>query len=57
MQESLSSKHSSELFGDSLKHFLNGSRISDESNGHFQTFWWDITNRRFDVIWDPFNEI
>jgi hypothetical protein len=32
MEESLSSEHSSELFGDSFEHFLDSSRVTDESN-------------------------
>mgnify|MGYP006062562769 CR=1 FL=1 len=57
MEESFSSEHSSKLFSNSLEHFLDGSRITNKSDRHFKTFWWNITNSRFDVIWDPFNEI
>jgi hypothetical protein len=57
MEESLSSEHSSKLFSDSLEHFLDSSRVTNESNRHLETFWWDITNRGFDVVWNPFNEI
>jgi len=35
MQESFSSEHSSELFGNSFEHFLDGGTVSDESDGHF----------------------
>jgi len=44
VQESLSSEHSSELFSNSLEHFLDGGGVTNEGNGHFQTFWWDVTN-------------
>jgi hypothetical protein len=57
MEESLSSEHSSKLFSDSLEHFLDSSRVTNESNRHLKTFWWDITNGGFDVVWNPFNEI
>ena len=57
MEESLSSEHSSELLTDSLEHFLDSSWVTDESNRHFKTFWWDITNRWFNVIWNPFTEV
>jgi len=57
MEESFSSEHSSELFSYSFEHFLDSSWVSYESYCHFKTFWWDITNWRFNVIWNPFNEI
>jgi len=57
VKESLSSKHSSELFTNSLEHLLNGGGVTDEGNGHLQTSWWDITDGGLDVIWDPFDEV
>jgi len=57
MEESFSSKHSSKLFSDSLEHFLDSSGVTNESNRHFKTFRWDITNTRFNIIWNPFDEI
>jgi len=57
MEESLSSEHSSKLFSDSLEHFLDSSRVTNESNRHLKTLWWDITNGGFDVVWNPFYEI
>merc|ERR1712032_1646807 len=57
MQESFSSEHSGELLGNSLEHLLDGSGVSNKGNSHLQSLWWDITNSRFDVIWDPFNEV
>jgi hypothetical protein len=44
MEESLSSKHGGELFSNSLKHFLDSSRVSDKGNSHLQSLWWDIAN-------------
>jgi len=44
MEESLSSEHSSELFSDSLEHFLDGSGVSEESDSHLESLGWDITD-------------
>ena len=57
MQESFSSEHSSELFSDSLEHFLDSGGVTQESDSHFQTFGVNITNGGFDVVGDPFNEV
>merc|ERR1740130_1615168 len=57
MEESLSSEHSSELLTNSLEHFLDSSGVTEEGNSHLKTLWWDIAYSRFDVIWDPLDEI
>ena len=57
MEESLSSEHSGELFSNSLEHLLDGGGVTKEGNGHLESLWWDIANSRFDVVWDPFNEV
>lgn len=57
MEESFSSEHACELFSDSLEHLLDGSWVTDEGDGHFQSFWWDITNWWLDVVGNPLNEI
>jgi len=57
MEESFSSEHSSKLFSDSLEHFLDSSRVTNESYRHFKTFWWNITDSGFNVVWNPFNKI
>merc|ERR1711976_666934 len=57
MEESLSSEHGSELLTNSLEHFLDGGRVTEESNGHLESLWWDIANSRFDVVWNPLNEV
>jgi hypothetical protein len=36
---------------------LDSGTVTNESGGHLQAFWWDITDTGFDVIWDPFNEV
>merc|ERR1712195_10260 len=57
MEESLSSEHSGELFSNSLEHLLDGGGVTKEGNGHLESLWWDIANSRFDVVWDPFDEV
>merc|ERR1712054_487743 len=57
MEESLSSEHGSELFTDSLEHFLDGGGVTEEGNRHLETLWWDIADGGLDVVGDPFNEV
>jgi len=57
MEECLSSEHCSELFSDSLEHFLDGGGVTKECNCHLESLWWDIANSRLDVVWDPFHEV
>ena len=57
MQESLAPEHGSELFGDALEQLLDGSGVSNESGGHFETTRWDVTDGCLDVVWDPFNKV
>merc|ERR1711998_502339 len=57
MEESLSSEHGSELLSYPLEHFLDGGGVSEESNGHLETLWWDIADGGLDVVWNPFNEV
>merc|ERR1712083_341236 len=57
MEESLSSEHSSELLSDSLEHLLDGSRVTNESDRHLETLWWDIANSGLDVVGDPLDEV
>jgi len=44
VEESFSSEHSGELFSDTFEHFLDSGGVTEEGNGHLQTFWWNITN-------------
>jgi len=57
VEESLSSEHLGELFSDSLEHFLDGGGVTHEGDGHLESLGGDITNGRFDVVGDPFNEV
>jgi len=57
MEECLSSEHACELFSNSLEHLLDGGGVTEEGNGHLESLWWDIANSRFDVVWDPFDEV
>ena len=57
VEESLSSEHGCELFDDSLEHFLDGSRVSDEGWAHLESLWWNIADWRFNVVWNPLYEV
>ena len=57
MEESLSSEHGSELFGDTLEHFLDSGGVTQEGDGHLQTLGGDVANGGLDVVGDPFNEV
>ena len=57
MEESLSSEHSSELLTNSLEHLLDGSRVTEEGDGHLETLGRDITDGGLDVVGDPLNEV
>jgi len=57
MEECLTSEHSSELFSNSLEHFLDSGGVSDEGDGHLKALWWNITNAWLNVVWNPFNEV
>jgi hypothetical protein len=57
MEEGLSTEHGGELFSNSLEHFLDGSGVSEESDGHLESLWWDIANTGFDVVGNPFDEV
>merc|ERR1712079_275426 len=49
MEEGFPAEHSREVLRYALKHFLNCGAVSSKSHSHLEAFWWDITNRRFDV--------
>jgi hypothetical protein len=57
MQESLTTEHSGELFGDTLEEFLDGGAVTNEGGGHLKTTWWDVTDSCLDVVGDPFNKV
>ena len=57
MEESLTTKHSCELLGDTLEEFLDGGAVADEGGGHLETTWWDVANSGLDVVGDPFNKV
>ena len=57
MQESLAPEHSSELLRDSLEQLLDGGAVTDESGGHLETTWWNVTYSGLHVVGDPFNEV
>ena len=51
MEESLSSEHSGELFGDSLEHLLDGGGVTNEGDRHLETLGRDITDSGLDVAY------
>jgi len=57
MEESLSAEHSGELLSDTLEHLLDSGGVSEEGDGHLESLWWDIADRRLDVVGDPLNEV
>merc|ERR1719389_1112829 len=57
MKEGLSAEHSGELLTNSLEHLLDGSRVTEEGDGHLETLWWDIADGGLDVVGDPLNEV
>ena len=57
MQESLTTEHSGELLRDTLEQFLDGGAVADESGGHLETTWWDVTDSGLHVVGDPFNKV
>jgi len=57
VEEGLSSEHGGELLTDSLEHLLDGSGVSEESDSHLKSLWWDIADGGLDVVWNPLNEV
>ena len=57
MQESLPLEHGSELLVDALEELLYGCRVGDEGGGHLVALGWHVTDRRFDVVGDPIDEV
>lgn len=40
-----------------FEQLLYGGSISNKCRWHFQSFWWDVTNCCFNIVWNPFNEV
>jgi hypothetical protein len=57
VEEGLSAEHGGELLTNTLEHLLDGSGVSEESNWHLETLWWDIADGWLDVVGDPFDEV
>ena len=57
MQESFTPEHSSELFGDPLEQFLDGSGVSNECGGHLKTPGRNVTNGSLDIVGDPLDKV
>ena len=57
MQESLTFEHGSELVADTLEELLDGSRVTEERNGHLETARRNVTLRGEDVVGNPLDEV
>merc|ERR1712195_122279 len=57
MEEGLAAEHSGELLSNTLEHLLDGGGVSEESDGHLESLWWDVTDGRLDVVGDPLNKV
>ncbi|KAI6075903.1 Protein FAM166A [Aix galericulata] len=57
VQESLSAEHRSELFRDAFEQLLDSCAVTNERGRHFQATRWNVTDRCFNVIRDPFNKV
>jgi len=57
VEESLSSEHGGELFGDTLEHFLDGGGVTEEGDGHLESLGGDVADGRLDVVGDPLHEV
>jgi len=57
VEESLSSEHGGELFGDSLEELLDGSGVSNKCGGHFESTWRNVANGGLDIVGNPLDEV
>jgi len=57
VQESLATEHGRELLRDTLEQLLDGRAVTDEGRSHLETSWWDVADRRLDVVWNPLHEV
>ena len=57
MKEGLPSEHDSELFSDSLEHFLDSSGVTNEGDSHLESLGRNIADSGLDVVGDPFYEV
>merc|ERR1740139_761887 len=46
-----------EWISNTLEHLLDGGGVSEESDGHLESLWWDVTDGRLDVVGDPLDEV
>lgn len=57
VQESLSSKHGTELVTNSLEQLLDRSGVTDESSSHVQILWRNRANSSLHVVRNPLDEV
>ena len=57
MKEGFSPEKSRKLHSNHLKTILNCRRVPQNCGGKLESLRWYITDRRFYIIWNPFNEV
>merc|ERR1712203_1182651 len=57
VEERLAPEHRRELLRDPLKQLLDGGRVANESGGHLESPWWDVTDSSLHIIRDPLDEV
>merc|ERR1740121_270907 len=57
VEERLAAEHASEVLSDTLEHFLDSSRVTQETDSHLETLRRDIANRGLNVVWNPLNKV
>jgi len=57
VEETFAAEHGRELFGDALEQFLDGGAVADECCRHLEASWWDVADRRLDVVWNPLDKV
>lgn len=50
-------EHGRELFADTLKQLLDGSRVANEGNSHLEPTGRNVTLRSKYIVRDPFDEV
>lgn len=57
VNEGAAGVHLLELGVNAGEELTESGGVTDEGAGHLETTWWDISDGRFDVGWDPFDEV
>lgn len=57
VEESLAPEHRCELLRNTLEHLLDTGAVSNECGRHLESLGRNVTNRRLDVVRNPFDEV